>query len=150
MGITDIAAIIGMATGILGAIFGCCGFFHNRFLAVHQFLSGLHTEEAIKARKHVYETEADDICVGDEDASKIVNFYHQWGLLAKHKYLPLWVFNDGNREGVNRLYKKLTPYIEKMQEKNSDTTYAVGFKWLHEKLYTHEEDSCHEENSCHE
>ena len=136
MSVTDIAAIVGMVTGILGAVLGSLGFLHNRFLAVHQFLSGLHTDGAIKARKHIYETEVADISIGDEDASKIVNFYHQWGLMAKHKYLPLWVFNDGNRNGAIRLYEKLTCYIKDMRKLHNDETYAAGFEWLYGTLLT--------------
>lgn len=136
MKIDDIASIIGMVTGILGCVLGCFGFFHNRFQAVHQFLSELYTDKAVKARKHIHDTPIEDISIQDEYASQIVNFYHEWGLMAKNKYLPLWVFDGGNGNGTIRLYEKLSTYIKAMRDVQNDITYASGFEWLYGTLLT--------------
>ena len=134
MNFEQIASLVGMITGVIGTVFGLISIAHNRFLAVNEFLSGLHDPGLIEARKHVYNTAPDALTITDEAAAEVINFFQRWGLLAQHKYLPLWVFDHGSGGGTIRLYKKLEPFIIQMRTKHSDATYASGFEWLYKAL----------------
>ena len=94
------------------------GFWHNRFLAVNEFLSKIESNELIAARKYVYNTDVFD--KNDEQAAIIVNFFHHWGLLVKKHFLPMWVFDDATGFGACRLYRRLETYIARRQEINVD------------------------------
>lgn len=131
-----IAAIVGMVTGIIGTVFGLLGLVHNRFLAANEFLSGLHDPTFIQSRRHVYQMHAAKkaFSIDDGQASAVVNFFHKWGLLAQHRYLPMWVFKSGSGPGVIRLYEILLPFIDSMRSKHGDVLYAGGFEWLYKRL----------------
>ena len=130
--VSDIAAIIGMVTGISGLIFSFWSHTRSRADIVSSFLAQIRDEKAIAARKHIYNTET--IATDDEMASSIVNFYHHWGIMVKHHYLPLWAFEESNARGTIRLFHKLKPFIEEMRRTQNNYAYASGFQWLCKKL----------------
>ena len=131
LSVSSIAAIIGMITGIAGLIFGLLGYVRSRGEIVQTFLTELRSPEQIAARKHIYGGQ--DFLMTDETASLLTNFYHHWGLMVKHGYLPLWAF-EANELRTIEVYEKLLPFIEKMREQNENPLYAYGFQWLREKL----------------
>ncbi len=79
-----VAGIIGAVTGIIGAIMGVLGVFHNRYLAINQYMESLEERDFIDARSRLYNwTPAQSIPIDNQDASLVVNFFHHWGLLTK-------------------------------------------------------------------
>ncbi len=124
---------------IVGAVAGISGFFialldHRRscVYSVHEYLTKVESEEFIKAKQYVYNH--DQFEVTDEYAAIIVNFFHHWGMLAKRKYLPMWVFDGATGNGAYRLYEKVYPYIQDRQKLNSDPQYGEYFTWLYLEL----------------
>lgn len=127
-------SIIGAVTGIVGIIISILGVFHNRFIAIHQYMEALETPDFIKARTSIYNTDPSQISIDNKEASQIVNFFHHWGLLAKKRYLPMWVFDSGSGAGVIRYYELTQDYIMEMRKHHSDSTYASNFEWLYHEL----------------
>lgn len=127
-------SIIGAVTGIVGAAIGIFGVFHNRFLAVHQYLEAVEAPDFIDAKAIIYNSDPRQIPLESREAAIIVNFFHHWGLLAKKHYLPLWVFDSGSGAGAIRLYELTQEYIRKRQGHHKDSSYASNFKWLYNEL----------------
>lgn len=128
-------AIIGSATGIIGAVLGVLGILHNRFTAVNQYLEGLEQKEFISARAKVHSRPSNQqIAIDDPDYPIVVNFFHHWGLLAIKHYLPMWVFDYGSGAGAIRYYELTQDYIMARRELHNDPTYAKGFELLYLKL----------------
>lgn len=125
-------SLIGAFTALCGLAISIYGIFHNRFESAHEFLSGVETEAFIKAKKWVYNTK--DFDVKDENAAIVVNYFHHWGMLAKHHQLPMWVFDGATGVGLCRLHKILDNYIEKRRVLNKDNSYAECFDWLYHKV----------------
>lgn len=132
-----VLAITGVVTGISGLIFGLLAVTHNRYRAVSEYLSKMHDNTFVAARKHVYQV-CDDggtFSIGDKEAAEVINFYHIWGTLARHGYLPMWVFRERiSGPGALRLYTILEPLITQCATVHDDPTYANGYKWLAKKL----------------
>lgn len=127
-------SVIGAVTGIVGAAIGIFGVFHNRFLAVHQYLEAVETPDFIEAKAIIYNSNPKEISLDSREAAQIINFFHHWGLLAKKHYLPLWVFDSGTGAGAIRLYELTQDYIRKRQYHHKDSSYASNFTWLYFKL----------------
>lgn len=134
MRIELIISIVSGITAILSIIISCIGLIHNRYQAVDDFFTKMEDEEFIAARNHVYNSEDEELNVDDKQASIVVNFFHHWEILAKKKYLPMWVFDGASGAGTCRLYCKTKKYIEKRREKHKDPYYAEGFEWLYKKI----------------
>lgn len=131
----DVLGLVGAITGALGLFVALSDHFRQaRYEAVNQFLTELGEKELIEARKHIYNTDPVLISIDDEKASLVVNFYHKWGMMAEHRLLPLWVFNEANRNGMMRLYDALSRFMASNREKNGNDDYASGFEYLHRKL----------------
>lgn len=82
-------SIIGAVTGIVGMIIAILGVFHNRFLAIHQYMTALEDPKFIEARTRIYNLQqGQSIPIDDKDAALIVNFFHHWGLLVKKNIYP--------------------------------------------------------------
>lgn len=90
--------IIGVATGMIGMVVAGLSYRDKRFIAAKQYLEAFGDPDFLGARKHVYNTPPCDMDIRDEQASLVVNFFHEWGLLAKRRYLPMWVFKDANSD----------------------------------------------------
>lgn len=131
--ISLVLSIIGAITGIAGMVFGIFGILHNRFLAVHDYLSGIDDPDFISARSAVYNGGGGD-SLDNEDLAAVINFFHHWGMLARKGYLPLWVFDSGCGAGVVRLYERSKSHIMKIRAEHSDQTYASDFEWLYHTL----------------
>lgn len=74
--------------------------------------------------------------------SYISNFFHQWGLLTKHRYLPLWVFQSSSGISVYRLYNASREVIDTYR-KTSNPFYGEYFEWLYLKVYKTYKDEIH-------
>lgn len=131
--ITLVCAIIGACAGLTGMVFGIIGIKRDKTTAVHLFMSEIENDEFIAARNHVYNTE-EPLTIQDEQAAKVINFFQHWGLLARKKYLPMWVFESGAGAGAIRLYEATKQCIKAKREKNNDKTYASDFEWLYHTL----------------
>ena len=130
-----VAAIIGCITGLFGLVISLFSIHHNKTVAVHEFLSKMESDEFITARRAVYNRPNNAECdLQDKDASLVVNIFHHWGLLARRRYLPMWVFDGASGSGACRLYEKLEPYIQKRRDHHRDNNYAEHFEWLYKKL----------------
>lgn len=132
--ISIIVAIIGAITGIIGMVISILGRNQEKYHIVYEFLNGMTNPEFIKAREMVYNQKNNDVSVNDENMAFVVNYFHQWGLLAKKGYLPLWVFNYGSGAGAIRLYEAAAIFIKKRRQLHEDDTYAYGFEWLYYRL----------------
>lgn len=130
--IGTVTGIVGMFTGIGSLVYS--GLNHRRdcYLAVHEYLTAVEDKDFIEAKKYVYSTSHFEI--DDEKAAVIVNFFHHWGMLAKRKYLPLWVFDGATGKGACRLYERVLPYIEARRKHNGDPSYAECYVWLYKKI----------------
>lgn len=125
-----VLSILGTITGIAGMLFGIIGIIHNRFLAVHDYLSGIDDPSFISARAAVYNANGSDT-LDNKDVATVINFFHHWGLLVQKHYLPMWVFDSGSGAGVIRLYECTKSHIVKMRLEHNDPTYAANFEWLY-------------------
>lgn len=126
-----VLSVIGGVTGVAGMIMGFLEIRRNRYLAVNEFLTKIESEEFIETKNYVYNNNCK---VGDKQASEIVNFFHHWGLLAKRKYLPMWIFDGAVGNGACRLYKRTEKYIEEIRGLNGDEEYGKYFEWLYDTL----------------
>lgn len=126
----SILGALGGVAGIISIIEVVLNTRNNHYLAVHEFLSGLDDAEFISARAAVYNHTGVQR-LDDKDIAIVVNYFHHWGLLAKKKYLPLWVFDYGSGAGVIRLYEITKEYIAQRRKVHEDSTYALGFEWLY-------------------
>lgn len=129
---SDILSVIGAVTGISGLIISILDHQRSRYFAVHEYLSAVESEEFVKAKQHVYNNV--DFNVEDEQAAIVVNFFHHWGMLARRRYLPMWIFDGATGNGVCRLYEKTFPYINKRQQINQDPLYGEYFAWLYRRI----------------
>jgi len=130
-----VISIIGCTTGLVGFVFSIFTIKRNRTIAVHEFLSKMESDSFISARKKVYGKTYSQYCnIEDEDASKVINIFHHWGLLAKKHYLPMWVFDGASGNGACRLYEKTENYIKRRREVHNDDHYAEYFEWLYNRL----------------
>lgn len=131
--ITLICTIVGACAGLTGMVFGIISIKHNRYLAVNAYMSGIEKKEFVAARSHVYNTK-EPLTIQDEQAAEVINFFQHWGLMARKKYLPMWVFESGAGAGVIRLYRVTEQCILDKRKANNDNTYASDFEWLYHKL----------------
>ena len=138
-----IGTIVGMVTGIAGMLISIRQRYEDKSRIVCEFLNGMADPKFIEARSVVYKKNGEPVNINDEDMSYVVNYIHQWGLLARKGYLPWWVFDYGSGAGVIRLYKCSEAFIEKRREVHNDNTYAYGFEWLYHAL---EERNNHKKN----
>lgn len=125
-------SIIGALTGTSGLIISLFSSRREKYQVVSEFLSELSDPKFIAAKKYVYTNEASD--VEDEQVAIVVNFFHHWGLLAKKKYLPMWVFDGATGRGTCRLYERTQMYIAKRRKHNQDYLYAEYFEWLYKRI----------------
>lgn len=130
-----IFSIIGAITGIAGFIFGLVGLFKSRNDTVNAFLSIIESKEFSEARAYVYNNKISlDYAISAQNASYIVNVFHHWGLLAKKRYLPMWVFYGASGSGAIRMYELTKDYIQELRKKHDDDTYGEYFEWLYYKI----------------
>ncbi len=117
---------------LAGLIISIFSFVNNRYLAVDEFFKKMEDEKFIESRNYVYKNDITDNISdsGNIHAAAIVNFYQHWGLLAKKKYLPMWVFDGGTGQGTLRLFNRTQKYIYAVRQKNNDTTYGEHFEDL--------------------
>ncbi len=132
--IGTITGVIGTITGILGIVFSLLRARRDKYDAVSEFLTQIEDEKFISVKNYVYNHERNEWDVKDEQAAIIVNFFHHWGMLAKRKYLPMWVFKNATGIGACRLYESVKPYIEARRKFNNDNSYGEYFEWLYLKL----------------
>ena len=66
-------------------------------------------------------------------ASLIANFYQEWGILCRKRYLPMWVFDSSAGYNLIRLYLACSDFIKESRKQN--VYYAKDFQWLCEKVY---------------
>lgn len=138
--------ITGVITGAFGLFFGFSTKRNNRERVVSDYLAAMSDPEFLSAREHVYHVRRElkeNLTVDDKEAAKVINFYHVWGCMARHRYLPMWVFEERiSGPGLIRLYDLMEPLIDEMTDRHKDKTYANGFKWLQwrlKKLYEYQE-----------
>lgn len=128
-------SIIGGVTGVTGMIISFLGIRRNRYESIHEYLTQIDDKEFIETRRKVYSKDYNENCnISDEDAARVVNFFHHWGILAKKNYIPIWIFYGASGNGVCRLYEKTQPYIEARRKKDNDEQYGEYFGWLYKKL----------------
>ena len=127
-----IISLIGAFTAISGLVISIYGIIHNRFESVHEFMRGFEDEDFIEAKKTVYNF--DNFETSNVHAAMVVNYFHHWGMLAKHHQLPMWVFDGATGVGLCRLHNKLNIYVEKRRKENNDATYSDCFDWLYNKV----------------
>jgi len=86
--------------------------------------------------KH-YDIQGNDVELTKLDVIKAVsfvsNFFHQWGLLAKNRYLPIWVFESASGVAVYRLFEYSREIIDEYR-KTKNPFYAENFEWLYNKI----------------
>jgi hypothetical protein len=70
--------------------------------------------------------------IPSEEASRVISFYHLWGLITKKKLLPSWVFDSISGERVVQLYRILSKIID--VERKENPRYAEYFEWLKNKI----------------
>lgn len=127
-------SVVGAVAGIVGSVISIFGVFHNRFLAVHQYLEAVESTDFMKAKAAIYNSDPGQIPLDSNEAAQIVNFFHHWGLLARKHYLPMWVFDSGTGAGAIRLYELTQAYIMKRRDHHKDSTYGSDFEWLYNEL----------------
>ena len=136
-------------TGIIALIFSIKTYKHKD--NVNLYFSNEEDPKFIKSKRIVYSLDENlhsDLKikgkkVSDDEINKaishIINNYHHYGLLLKHKYIPKWVFyskSDGltsSSISIIKMYKKLKPYIEKRHGENNPK-YANYFDYLISEL----------------
>lgn len=125
----DYSSNLAAISGLIVAIASIYGILHNRFLALHQFMSETGDPALISARHHVYSLTG-PANINDEQTAQVINFYNRWGLMFKRHYLPRWIFNAGYGRGAVRLYHLCEPYIDLFRDTHKDDSYAKNYKWL--------------------
>jgi hypothetical protein len=123
--------LIGMITGSIGAIISIWGMIDGRMKVVSEYYSFDRGIEVINARKFIYEMEKETVSY-DPQISLIISFYHYWGMMAKRRYLPFFVFDSASGRAVVMLYEKLLPTINAHRKDNKQ--YAEYFEWLYNKI----------------
>lgn len=143
--LTIVISSIGAITGILGLILSILSYQRNKFETINSFFQYMRDNEFLQARKFIYNLQDNTVInasSSEDDNNKVAivaNAYHHWGLLVKHKQLPLWIFYDRNNGltasgiAVIRMYKKLVPTIN-YRHQNGNPKYAEYYKWLYNKL----------------
>lgn len=129
----SVLGTLGGAAGIISIIEVHMNMRNNQYLAIHEYLKGFEDPEFIAARSAVY-NHTGESQIDDEKMAMVVNYYHHWGILAKERYLPLRVFDEGSATSVIRLYEKSEDFIKSRRERGEDSTYASGFEWLCDAL----------------
>lgn len=134
--------IFGMITGTIGIIFSILSFRNNKMQAVATYFSNDKDINFIEGRRIVYHLKPGEIV--DENSSKgqsvsfVLNTFHSWALLVKHKQLPFWFFYDresgitSSGIAVIRTYRKLIPTIKYHQTHNAK--YAEYYEWLYNEI----------------
>ena len=129
------ASIVGILGAIIAFILSWQTIKTNKYKAVHDFLSIMENKEMVRARRYVYNyNPGNNIKLDEEEINIVINFFQHWGLLAKEKYLPMWVFDTASGSGVVRLYDRAKPYIEEVRKYHDDKTYADKFEWLYNEV----------------
>lgn len=135
MAIQDVLSVVGAVTGVIGSVFGAVGILRNRYLAVDRYLEAVEAPAFMSVKHIIYNRDiTEPYSIDCNEAAQIANFFHHWGLLAKKRYLPLWVFDYGSGAGAVRLYELTRGYIMLRRQFHHDDTYASGFEWLYYKL----------------
>lgn len=142
--ITIIISSLALISGLIGMVTGVLSYVHNKSQTVNSFFEHTVNHQLSDARKFVYNL-PDGVCISNDSPDEmrrmigeIVNFYDHWGMVAKKRHLPFWVFycrKDGlTAAGISviRLYQKLEPSISDIRNQNSK--YASYFQQLYDKL----------------
>lgn len=148
MNTSDILALIfgvlGSVTGLIGLFISILSYNHNKIEALNLYFIQARDEFLMEGKKIIY-----DLAIGqvvDTDyktdtlsrVSHVVNFYHHWGLMVKHKQLPFWIFFDkkscitASGIAVIRTYNRIKPTI--IRFRNNNPKYAEYYEWLYNKL----------------
>lgn len=130
----------GLATAIVSIIISIITYNHNKIEALNSYFNYDRNEQFMKGRREVYNMDANTIVDNnDTNIATVLNAYHHWGLLVKHKQLPFWIFYD-KRHGLTssgitiaRTYKKLQKTIKERQKSNK--YYAQHYEYLYHKIY---------------
>lgn len=134
--------IIGIFTGTIATIISILSYNHNKIEAVTAYFAYDKDLNFLKGREIVYNLEDNYIVTKDSELSQNVSFvmntFHSWGLLVKHRQLPLWVFYD-KKYGITssgitviRTYRKLIPTIR--HYRNFNVKYAEYYEWLYNQI----------------
>lgn len=137
-----IFGIFGMITGSIGIIFSILSYKNNKMQAVATYFSNDKDLNFIEGRRIVYNLKPGEIVNESsphrQKISFVLNTFHAWALLVKHKQLPLWVFYDkkmgitSSGIAVIRTYKKLQPTIQYYRKSNPK--YAEYYEWLYNEI----------------
>lgn len=165
-----IVAAIAVVSGISSIILGISSIFSATLDNVREYFVTGDTPEHSSTRsllykyrdfkrktgKTIYSPDFDEaagkfgLTAKKEDIEKassfICNFFHLWGLLAKKRFLPMWVFESSSGFSVVKLYEAVEDII-KYNIEESNLYYAENFKWLKDKIeskYKKEIDKCRE------
>lgn len=130
LNLQNVVNIVAIISGVSGVIMGLTSFKMANLDAVKEYFQQGDSDDFIKARKNVYKTaeEKRKIEKHNENAAKVISFFHFWGLMVKKKYLPIWVFEDASGFAVVKLYRILEPHIKERRADNP--YYAKHFEWL--------------------
>ena len=134
MQLNDIVAYVAIGAGITSILAFLIGVLIASKLAklqtVIQYFQQGDTKEFIECRHRIYE--ADEENINPIDAAYLCSFFQFWGLMVRHKLLPIWVFDGGSGERVVQLYQKLFKFIE--DTRKDAPRYAEHFQWLSERI----------------
>ena len=169
-----IVAAIAVVSGLSSVILGISSIFSTTLDNVREYFVTGDTLEHSANRKILYsyrsfkkKTGLDISNFGDENFKKIAkdngfnyseeelrkavsfisNFFHVWGLLAKKRYLPMWVFESSSGFSVVKLYEGAKDIILE-NRLTSNAFYAENFEWLHDRIlqkFKHEISICRQQ-----
>lgn len=155
-----IVSLVAIISGVSGVIVGLSSLRATQLDSVRDYFTSGDTEEFITARRIIYtygkhlenggnnvffknfklpfkNKNNEDVELSKQNVldaiSFIANFFHQWGLLTKNRYLPLWVFESSSGVAVYRLFEYSKEIIAYHRE-NNNPFYAENFEWLYNKI----------------
>lgn len=139
-----IFSVLGAITGLIGLLISILSYSHNKIEALNLYFIQARDPFLMEGKKIIYDLEIGQVIATDNDSdivsriSHVINFYHHWGLMIKHKQLPFWIFYDSkfgitsSGIAVIRTFNRLKPTIKKIRMKNNK--YAEYYEWLYNEL----------------
>lgn len=132
LNINNLVGIVAILSGVTGIVMSIASARQASLDAVKEYFQQGDEESYYEARSRILNSKKNKQ-IKFSDVSKVCNFFHFWGLMNRHRYLPIWVFDGSSGLQVVKLYMKLKPNIYIKREKNK--FYAVEFEFLAYRIY---------------
>lgn len=142
-----IISVVSLITAILGLVISFFNFHRSSLEALNLYFSRARDEKFVEGKKIIYNSTPQAIEEMKKDFPnkvpdsivEVINFYTHWGLMVKHRQLPMWLFYN-RKTGITTSGNAVTvtfditkPIID-CYRKHKNPHYAEYYEYLYNEI----------------